>query len=80
MPNDSSSYADVEPFVPEELIERQDLSNRDKMKILKNWQADLIEMQTAADENMPSATAETGETAERLARVRTSMAKLLARQ
>jgi predicted Ser/Thr protein kinase len=54
---------------PREVIERKDLSNREKIVVLESWQADLIETQKAVEENMTSEMLEPGETAAKLAQV-----------
>ncbi|MGD8324380.1 MAG: hypothetical protein PVF50_08430 [Gammaproteobacteria bacterium] len=54
---------------PRRLLEREDISPNDKLLVLQDWQTDLLELQRAADENMPSAQASPGETAEKLSEV-----------
>lgn len=53
---------------PADIISRSDLSSQEKLTVLESWQADLIELQKALDENM-SGTGEPGETATKLAQV-----------
>ena len=54
---------------PRYLVERQDISAEDKLTLLKNWQADLLELQRASEENMPSANVPSGLVAEKLSKV-----------
>ena len=61
---------------PTRLVERSDLTKTDKLELLEQWRLDLIELQQAADENMPSANAETGDTAEKLRRVSEAIVQL----
>ena len=37
---------------PNELLERGDLSVQEKLHVLRCWRADLVELQTATEENM----------------------------
>jgi hypothetical protein len=61
---------------PRELIERKNLSDEDKIKVLQDWQSDLIQLQKAVEENMPSISCEPGETAVKLTQVTAAIAKL----
>jgi hypothetical protein len=54
---------------PHYLVERQDISAEDKLTLLKNWHADLLELQRASEENMPSANVPAGLAAEKLSKV-----------
>jgi hypothetical protein len=54
---------------PQHLLEDQDLSDDQKIQILLGWQLDLLDLQRAADENMPSADSPSGEVAEKLQKV-----------
>lgn len=66
---------------PSELVERGDLTNKEKIAVLRSWQTDLIELQTAADENMDGAAdSATDGTATRLAQVMSALAVLQERQ
>lgn len=51
---------------PRNVLEDADLSDADKLKVLENWKADLVELLTASDENMPSSQADAGSVADRL--------------
>jgi hypothetical protein len=61
---------------PVKLVERSDLTNREKLVILESWQADLLELQKAAEENMASVNRDPGVTAARLAEVMAAIALL----
>ena len=61
---------------PIELVEHPDLSQPDKLELLRQWRLDLIELQQATGENMPSAGTEPGETADKLRRVTKAIAEL----
>ena len=59
---------------PKFLIERQDISPEEKLSLLENWRADLLELQHATEENMPSANVRAGGTGHRLAQVAEAIA------
>lgn len=61
---------------PFEIVDSNEISRADKITLLESWQADLIELQKASEENMPSAGTATGETAENLARVHEALSAL----
>lgn len=66
-----------EQFIdPKELIERDDLANSVKIRLLEDWRSDLIQLQKACEENMPNANSPPGETASRLAQVTAAIVKL----
>ena len=45
---------------PKHLVESQALSDKDKLTALQNWRLDLIELQEASNENMPSTGSDAG--------------------
>jgi len=49
MRSPSDEFAD-----PDEVVESESLSQEQKIKLLENWEADLLELMTAEAENMPS--------------------------
>lgn len=59
---------------PRLLVENQELSAAEKIAVLESWQADLIELQKAADENMGSANVAPGTNAAKLAKVTEAIA------
>ena len=61
---------------PRELVECEDLSDADKIKVLQDWQSDLIQLEKAVEENMPSINCEPGETAVKLTQVTAAIADL----
>jgi hypothetical protein len=61
---------------PVKLVERSDLTTREKLVILESWRADLVELQKAAEENMASVNLDAGVTAARLAEVMAAIALL----
>jgi hypothetical protein len=65
---------------PAELMERQDLSNEDKIKVLESWQSDLVQLLKAVEENMPGGGTAPDDTAARLARVTAALTKLKERK
>lgn len=54
---------------PRSVLEDAALSRSDKIRILESWKDDLLQLQRASEENMPSADAGAGDTAERLQEV-----------
>lgn len=56
---------------PMHLVESDELTATEKIKILESWQMDLIELQKAEEENMPggSEDKDPGDTARKLAAV-----------
>jgi len=61
---------------PRDVIDSEDLSDPEKIRLLESWQSDLIQLQKAVEENMPSVDSPPGETAARLAQVTAAIAKL----
>lgn len=61
---------------PGRLADDKSLTIGEKLEILEDWKMDLIEMQRAEEENMPSARRDEGETAGKLADVSKVIAKL----
>lgn len=61
---------------PSELLERSDLSVKEKLLVLRNWHADLIELLKATEESMGSAEPQAGENAAQLARVAAAITQL----
>ena len=59
---------------PKRLIADKELSDGDKLALLESWQADLIELQKAAEENMGPANVSPGENAAKLASVTEAIA------
>jgi len=45
---------------PQHLVDAKGLSDDEKIKLLLDWRQDLIEMQTASEENMPGQRSEAG--------------------
>jgi hypothetical protein len=62
---DRDNAPDDRPVNAMELLRRQDLSDKDKLTLLKDWQLDLTERMTATDENM-NGTQDEGRLAEQL--------------
>lgn len=54
---------------PRKLADDPALTTRQKLKILEDWKLDLLELQKAEEENMPSVGAEPEATARKLAEV-----------
>jgi hypothetical protein len=48
------------------LVESDELTDMEKLKILESWQMDLIELQKAEEENMPGGSEDPGDTARKL--------------
>jgi hypothetical protein len=61
---------------PVELLRRNDLSSEEKLFVLQNWQADLVELQTATEENMSRSGGESGSTADKLMQVAAAITRL----
>lgn len=59
---------------PRLLVESQELTATEKLAVLESWQADLIELQKAAEENMGSANVAPGTNAAKLAKVTEAIA------
>ncbi len=51
---------------PRDVLEDEDLSRADKIRVLESWKSDLLQLQRASEENMPSAEPQAGATADRL--------------
>ena len=54
---------------PRQLAADPAISDAEKLRILESWRLDLVELQRAEEENMPSAGVEPDETAKKLAEV-----------
>ena len=65
---------------PDELLQHTGLSESEKLEALESWQADLIELQTATEENMPASDEAFGKTATKLAKVRNAIRALQERE
>jgi len=66
---DPARDPDSEDFDPIGFVRKSDVPDHEKLRQLEGWQADLIQLQKATEENMPAAGAKVGRTAGRLARV-----------
>jgi DNA topoisomerase IB len=60
---------------PRDILDSRDLSPEQKIKLLKEWELDLRELQVASEENMTGNTS-SGTTAELLRECRLALAKL----
>jgi hypothetical protein len=60
---------------PRDILDSHDLSSEQKIKLLKEWEIDLRELQVASEENMTGDTS-SGRTAELLRECRLTLAKL----
>ena len=60
---------------PRDILDSHDLSSEQKIKLLKEWEIDLRELQVASEENM-TGDASSGTTAELLRECRLILAKL----
>lgn len=58
------------------LMDRSDISPREKLRRLESWQSDLIQLEKADEENMPRANGKPGETAAMLAAVTAAISTL----
>lgn len=54
---------------PRYVVTNEELSDQEKITILENWKLDLMELQTATEENMPGSGTETGGVADELGAV-----------
>jgi hypothetical protein len=54
---------------PASLVQRRDLSMQEKLVVLESWQADLIELLKAVEENMSDMRPDRGDSAAKLAEV-----------
>jgi hypothetical protein len=61
---------------PNELLARTDLAAGEKLQILQNWHADLVELLKATEENMAGAGSGTGTNAAQLSRVSDAISRL----
>jgi hypothetical protein len=61
---------------PREIVESDSLSYQQKLAALENWRLDLLELQQATDENMPSAANNGGEPGEKLRQVNNALVDL----
>lgn len=61
---------------PAEVIERDDLSVDEKIAVLQSWQADLVELQKATEENMSDSGGDSGKTAAKLSQVTAAIEQL----
>lgn len=68
---DKAKVRDIDPLRddPKAVVRDDELSAEQKKVILENWQQDLIELQTASDENMNPARNQSGRLSEQLTRV-----------
>ncbi len=51
---------------PRYVVENEELSDPEKITILENWKLDLMELQTATEENMPATGTEADSAADEL--------------
>ena len=58
---------------PLRVIECDELSPGEKIEVLENWRLDLVELQTAADENMAETEPDCSEAAEKLREVNSAL-------
>ena len=58
---------------PLRVIESEELTPGEKIELLENWRLDLMELQTAADENMAGSEPDSGEAAEKLREVNSAL-------
>jgi hypothetical protein len=74
----SARRRDVERLFedPAKVVENEELSKADKLKILENWKLDLIELQRANDENMARYGRDGGDVAESLRAVSMALESL----
>jgi len=63
---------------PQRVLEHQELSEEQKIRLLMNWRLDLLELERATEENM-AGTDDAGNVAERLSRVNAALDELGAR-
>ncbi len=61
---------------PKDIVATRDLRRDQKIKLLQEWDYDLRLMMVASEENMPSATAASGEAAETLSVVQRCLSEL----
>jgi hypothetical protein len=61
---------------PRKVLEDASLTAEQKLEILESWRADLIELQVAEEENMPSSDADQGAAAARLTEVSKAIATI----
>lgn len=61
---------------PAAVVSKSDLSDEDEPAILGDWRTDLLELQAAADENMPVSTPGSGSAAEALSQVMEALRSL----
>jgi hypothetical protein len=61
---------------PQEILENVSLTDERKLEILEGWRADLIELQVAEQENMPSPGPDTGASAKKLSEVTRAIAAI----
>lgn len=59
---------------PSHVLESDELSLADKIRVLENWKLDLLELQRASEENMVGADGQGASVAERLRAVNESLA------
>jgi hypothetical protein len=72
----NSLLRDTEQKFPEplDIAESPDLSDAEKIRLLENWQTDLLELLRATEENMPGVANESSDVAEKLRRVHEALA------
>lgn len=59
---------------PAHVLENQELTLADKIRVLENWQLDLLELQRASEENMAGADGQGANATQRLQAVNESLA------
>jgi hypothetical protein len=64
---------------PSLLVENDGLTDAEKLTLLESWQADLVELQRATEENMGSANVTPGTNAVKLAKVTEAIATIRGR-
>lgn len=63
---------------PARVLEHQEMSEEQKIRLLMNWRLDLLELERATEENM-AGDDDTGSVAERLSKVNAALEELGAR-
>lgn len=58
---------------PSHVLENDELSPADKIRVLENWKLDLLELQRASEENMAGQAGQGAKVAERLRAVNESL-------
>lgn len=65
---------------PSRVLDDADLTRADKIDVLLNWKNDLVQLQRASEENMPSTDVRAGATADLLKQVVEALETLQAEQ